>query len=79
MPRVVVEPAGVSPPPAGLPGETEKYLGNYRMNWLRRMLMKFFPRSRAAQNAAKEEKLNVRLMAVGMSNANQKYPKSRKR
>ncbi len=63
----------------GDPDETEKHLGKHRMTWLRRLLMKLFPRSRAAQNAAQEEKLNVRLMAVGMSNANQKYPKSRKR
>jgi len=49
------------------------------MNWLRRLIMKVFPRSHAAKKAANDEALNVRLMAVGMSDANRPYPKSRRR
>ncbi len=50
-----------------------------RMNWLQRLVMKLFPRSRAAKKAANDDGLGVRLMAVGMSEANRPFPRSTRR
>jgi hypothetical protein len=50
-----------------------------RMNWFQKLLMKLFPRSRVAKQAANDETLEVRLMAVGMSEANRPFPRSTRR
>lgn len=50
-----------------------------RMSWLQRLVMRLFPRSRAAKKASTDEALGVRLMAVGMSEANRPFPRSSRR